>query len=222
MPSLPVSNEKLAEGIRPLPPRANYHTTDLPPPSLPAQPTLNQAGGNGPAPNTSNPMPGTPAPTPPASPAPPARPKRQQYQTDQTKPYIFPYSRPGGPSNPSYLVPYAIAEADNLYHRHSYVSLGLYQLWEAREDCLREERGLGVTGLIGFTKLAIGEDEVDEAEEEQMRREWRFEEEEQEAEIRGDQDGVHKARERRQASRRLHRVDVIYVSGNLSRDEKYG
>lgn len=208
--AIPVSNEELAEGIRPLPPRANYHSTDLPN-SRPAPTPMSIQAGAG-APPTSNPLPGTPAPTPPASPAPPVKPKRQQYQTDQTKPYIFPYSRSAGPGHPSYLVPFAIAEADNLYHRHSYVSLGLYQLWEAREDCLREERGLGVTGLIGFSRLAIGEEELDEAEEEQMRREWMFEEEEMEAERRGDKDGVRKARDRRQASRRLHRVDVIYVS----------
>lgn len=114
--SIPVSNEKLAEGIKPLPPRANYHTTDLPPDSRThTAPIPNQA--NAIAPATSNPLPGTPAPTPPASPAPPPRPKRQQYQTDQNKPYIFPYSRSMGPGHPSYLVPYAIAEADNLYHR---------------------------------------------------------------------------------------------------------
>lgn len=67
-------------------------------------------------------------------------------------------------------------------------------------------------GLIGFSRLAIGEEEVDEAEEEQMRREWKFEEEEMEAEARGDKEGVKRARERKQASRRLYRVEVIYVS----------
>lgn len=109
------------------------------------------------------------------------------------------------------LVPFAIAEADKLYHRHAYVSLGLYQLWEARENCLREERGLGPSGLIGFSNFHL-DDEVDEAAEEALRREWKYEEEEMEATARGDTAGAKAAAEKKAAAKRLHRVEVIYVS----------
>lgn len=108
-------------------------------------------------------------------------------------------------------MPYAIDEADKLYHDHVFVSLALYQLWESREDYLREERGLGQRGLIGFSSLRI-DDEQDEAAEEAMRRDWRYEEEELRAESKGDAEGVRLAREKRAAARRLYRVEVIYVS----------
>ncbi|KAK4686751.1 hypothetical protein P7C73_g3374, partial [Tremellales sp. Uapishka_1] len=198
-PTTSVPSEKLAEAIQPLPVRPFYHSTAVPisvsrSPQHPAQ---------------SQPLPGTPAPSPPPSPL--VKAKKQQYQTDPTRPFVFPYSR-SSQGAPSSLVPFAIAEAEGLYHRHAYVSLGLYQTWQTREECLREERGLGMKGLIGFDRsLQIGDDD-DAAAEEAMRREWQYEEEEMEAKERGDKAAQNKAKEKRLAAKRLHRVEIIYRS----------
>lgn len=193
---VPIATETLAESIRPLPARPNYHSTEIPESS-------SSSLGMG-----SMPQPGTPAPTPPQSPQ--QKPKKLQFQTDPTRPFVFPYSQTTqGP--PASLVPYAIAEADKLYHSHVFVSLGLYQLWQAREDCMREERGLGQSGLIGFSNLHLDDDE-DEAAEEALRRDWQYEDEERLAHEKGDKEGVKLAHEKRAAARRLYRVEVIYVS----------
>ena len=40
------------------------------------------------------------------------------------------------------LVPYAIEEADRLYHRHMYVSAALWQMWRTREECMTADSGL--------------------------------------------------------------------------------
>lgn len=56
------------------------------------------------------------------------------------------------------------------------------------------------------------DDEDDEAAEQAMRRDWKFEEEEQKAQDKGDTAGVKLAQDKRAASRRLYRVEVIYVS----------
>lgn len=82
------------------------------------------------------PMAATPAPSPPPSP----KPKKQQYQTDQSKPFVLPFS--SSTPIPKSLVPYAIAEADELYSRHMYVPLGLFQTWRTREDFILDESGL--------------------------------------------------------------------------------
>jgi len=83
-----------------------------------------------------NPMNATPAPSPPPSP----KPKKQQYQTDQTKPFVFPFSPQAYITKR--LVPYAIDEADELYERHLHISLALFQIWRTREDYLLDESGL--------------------------------------------------------------------------------
>lgn len=81
----------------------------------------------------------TPAPSPPPSP----KPKKQQFQTDQTRPFLFPFSRSTWASRRGgSLVPFAIDEADNLYHKHMYVSLSLWQMWRTREECMTAESGL--------------------------------------------------------------------------------
>ncbi|WWC70433.1 uncharacterized protein I206_104384 [Kwoniella pini CBS 10737] len=193
-----VSNEKLAEGIKPIPSRPNYHSTEIP-----ASQSRNSQMQTSPAASGSNPLPGTPAPSPPPSP----KPKKQQYQTDPTRPFVFPYSRASA-NAPISLVPFAISEADNLYHRHEYISLGLYQLYQAREECMREERGLGKRGLIGFSTSQW--DDEDEEAEEAMRREWKYEEEEIDAINQGNKEGAKLAREKKAAARRLHRVEIIY------------
>lgn len=203
---LPIPSEKLSDGIKPLPPRPNYHSTEIPS-AKSGNEGLRDPMASTPAPQTSAPLPATPAPTPPQSPL--QKPKKQQYQTDPTKPFLFPYSRS---TTTSSLVPFAIQEADKLYSKHSYVSLGLWQLWQEREECLREERGLGVSGLIGFDRLTLDEDEEDDAAMEAMRRDWQYEEQEMECVGRGDKEGARAAREKKAAARRLHRVDIIYVS----------
>jgi len=204
--SVSVSNEKLAESVKPIPARPDYHSTEIPSPVLPAIPRAQLPSQQ----TNSLPLPGTPAPSPPQSPL--QKPKKQQFQTDPSRPFVFPYSRTAAGA-PASLVPFAIAEADKLYQRHAYVSLGLYQLWEAREDCMREERGLGRSGLIGFQNSSA-EEEEDEAAEEALRRDWRYEELEMECLAQGDKDGAKVAREERAASRRLHRVEIIYVSNH--------
>lgn len=84
------------------------------------------------------PQPATPAPSPPPSP----KPKKQQFQTDQNRPFLFPFSRRQARYNSSRLVPYAIDEADKLYTTHLYVSLSLWQMWKTREECMTVESGL--------------------------------------------------------------------------------
>lgn len=93
---------------------------------------MNQHGPYRPAP-----QPATPAPSPPPSP----KPKKQQYQTDQTRPFLFPFSR-GLPGKDAQLVPFAIDEADRLYNKHMYISASLAQMWRTREDCMTAESGL--------------------------------------------------------------------------------
>lgn len=195
---VPVPTEALADGVKPLPVQPDYHSTEIPQSS-------SAPYSNG---NTFF-QPGTPAPTPPQSPQ--QRPKKLQFQTDPTKPFVFPYSQTSQ-SNPASLVPYAIEEADKLYHSHLYVSLGLYQLYQAREETMKEERGMGRGGLLGFSNLNLDDDE-DEAAEQAMRRDWQYEEEEQKAQAKGDTEGAKLAREKRAAARRLHRVEILYVSG---------
>lgn len=83
-------------------------------------------------------QPATPAPSPPPSP----KPKKQQFQTDQTRPFLFPFSRSTWSRRGNPLVPFAIDEADKLYHKHMYVSLALWQMWRTREECMTAESGL--------------------------------------------------------------------------------
>nr|ODN97858.1 hypothetical protein L204_03283 [Cryptococcus depauperatus CBS 7855] len=211
-----VPNEKLAEGIKPIPPRPDYHSTDLPPSVPRPYPPQNAiyAGANSQG-GMSAPMPGTPAPSPPPSPAPgPNGPKKkQQYQTDPTRPFIFPYSYNSSSAAPDSLVPFAISEANTLYEKHVYVSLGLVQMWEAREEYIREERGLGKSGLIGFTNRydKLGqEDDEDKEEVDAMMRDWNYEQEYMECEEKGDKEGAKKAKKKRMAAKRLRRVDIIH------------
>ena len=85
------------------------------------------------------PQPATPAPSPPPSPS--SKPKKQQYQTDQSRPFLFPFSRTQA-GKEARLVPFAIDEADRLYNKHMYVGLALAQMWRTREDCMTAESGL--------------------------------------------------------------------------------
>jgi len=70
-----------------------------------------------------------------------------------------------------------------------------------------------MSGLIGFDKLSLDDDEEDdEVAMEAMLRESKFEEEEMECQEKGDKEGAKAARQKLASSKRLHRVDVIYVS----------
>lgn len=127
-PLVELPADKLAAALIPIPARPHYHHN--PDEDIPGMPQRFPTS-NGPQP----PQPATPAPTPPQSP----KPKKQQYQTDQTRPFLFPYSRIRGQTR---LVPFAIEEADRLYSKHMHVSLALYQMWRTREDCILDESGL--------------------------------------------------------------------------------
>lgn len=120
---LPI--EKLATAVDPLPPRRL---------AIRSQGGENSEGGasqQGPA------QPSTPAPSPPPSP----RPGKQKFQTDQTKPFVLPFS---SSVQGDRTVPYSIEEADRLYKQNMYVSTEAWQLWRTKEDMAREERGLAL------------------------------------------------------------------------------
>lgn len=140
---VPISTSKLAQAYSPIPIRHHYEHDDsdasaqsgLPQSVPPPHPYHQNAQGG------FRPMPTTPAPSPPPSP----KPKKQQFQTDQGRPFLFPFSRStlkrkGGGNGA--LVPFAIDEADKLYHKHMYVSLSLWQMWRTREECMTRESGL--------------------------------------------------------------------------------
>ncbi|KAL5527397.1 hypothetical protein ACEPAG_6188 [Sanghuangporus baumii] len=141
---LPISPLKLAEAFSPIPVRHHYHHSDEPDfqqqQSNQGQQQQNQAAfptGNPTYNPTAQPL--TPMPTPPPSP----KPKKQQYQTDQSRPFLFPFSRSQVKgSRGARFVPDAIEEADRLYNKHMHISVSLYQMWRTREDCMIEESGL--------------------------------------------------------------------------------
>lgn len=207
-----VPLKKLAEAVQPMPIRANYHSSvEEGLPRAFVEPVAQQKV----IPPTSLPQPGTPAPSPP--PTPPMKAKKQQYQTDPTRPFVFPFSRYQGGFGPSRLVPYAIDEAERLHRTHMHVPLSLYQLWQTREEYIREERGLGKAGLIGFSIIPADDDDDDEFEEDptwdayQME-DWRFEQEQNSCRERGDHARETLLKEKRLSLKRLYRTELIYVS----------
>lgn len=136
---VPVPAGKLAEAYSPIPIRHHYEHDDQDashpglPPGGPHGPQYHPQAGSG-----FRMQPATPAPSPPPSP----KPKKQQFQTDQTRPFLFPFSRSTWSRRGNPLVPFAIDEADKLYHKHMYVSLALWQMWRTREECMTAESGL--------------------------------------------------------------------------------
>ncbi|KAI6097432.1 hypothetical protein EDD16DRAFT_1889586 [Pisolithus croceorrhizus] len=150
-PSVFGPPSRLAQAYSPIPIRHHYHhdESDLQQAGLPN--VISQSFRQQP-PNMSfrpNSQPLTPAPSPPPSP----KPKKQQYQTDQHRPFLFPFSRRGRRGlNKDRLVPFAVDEADRLYSKHMYVSLSLWQMWRTREECMTAESGLecmpGMEGII--------------------------------------------------------------------------
>jgi hypothetical protein len=164
------------------------------------------------------PLPATPAPSPP-----PVKTKKQQFQTDQGRPFLFPFSFIKGSSR---LVPYAIDEADKLYLRHMHVSLSLYQMWQTREECIRDESGLTANGMhtstngqagadgAKFIDSELGEDELGNLPADIVKLDKALEAAEatlKNAESLGDRAGQRRAKERRDDLKRLRRVETIYV-----------
>lgn len=154
----PVPPSKLAQAYSPIPIRHHYHHDDLGS-GAGAGSNFSQQGQQSHS-GFRGPQPPTPAPSPPPAP----KPKKQQYQTDQTRPFLFPFSRSqrfGGRGQGSY-VPFAIDEAEKLYNRHMYVSLALWQMWRTREECMTAESGLehmpGST-ISAFSTLSVADTE---------------------------------------------------------------
>lgn len=135
-----IQPDKLAAAYSPIPVRHHYHHDEidqqqghLTQQQYQQQQQQQQQQGQ----YRPNQQPATPAPSPPPSP----KPKKQQYQTDQTRPFLFPYSA-RSKYRDGRLVPFAIDEADRLFHKHMYVSAALWQMWRTREDCMTAESGL--------------------------------------------------------------------------------
>ncbi|KJA24554.1 hypothetical protein HYPSUDRAFT_136073 [Hypholoma sublateritium FD-334 SS-4] len=129
-----VLTRRLAKAYTPIPVRHHYHHDDDGGAGMPMQfaPPPPPPGAF-----RHNPQPPTPAPSPP--PPPPNKPKKQQYQTDQSRPFLFPFAK-GQPG--ARRVPFAVDEADTLYSKHMYISLALAQMWRTRDDCMTAESGL--------------------------------------------------------------------------------
>lgn len=133
-----IQTSKLAQAYSPIPVRHHYHHDDSEsqhpnPHSNPHNHPFHQQAPSAPY----RPQPPTPAPSPPASP----KPKKQQYQTDQNRPFLFPFSAKSRLKDGK-LVPFAIDEADKLFNKHMYVSVALWQMWKTREECMTVESGL--------------------------------------------------------------------------------
>ncbi|KAK1228877.1 Factor arrest protein 11 [Marasmius sp. AFHP31] len=204
-------SSKLSQAYSPIPVRHHYHHDDL-------------EGHNGPPHNGPHPFgqppgafnrptiqPATPAPSPPP---PNAKPKKQQYQTDQTRPFLFPFSKAQG--RDARFVPFAIDEADKLYNRHMYVSLALAQMWKTREDCMTVESGLermpGAESEFESSTFTPKDPETAEPLPDLALLEAKIAEAEaalEKAEVAGDK---RKARERKEDLMRLKRVEQIYSS----------
>ncbi|KAJ3516201.1 hypothetical protein NLJ89_g1274 [Agrocybe chaxingu] len=123
---------RLAKAYSPIPVRHHYHHHD----------ESESAIAHGGHPQGGGMPPQTPSQPPQHLPPPPSpKPKKQQYQTDQTRPFLFPFSKSQFGKN-GRLIPFAIDEADRLYNKHMYISLALSQMWRTREDCMTAESGL--------------------------------------------------------------------------------
>ncbi|QRW16449.1 hypothetical protein RhiXN_04450 [Rhizoctonia solani] len=126
-----LTTERLATALSPIPVRPPYHQTHSDPqhPNQPGQPMHDPMHiiwvleWN---PNLQNP-----------------KQKKLQFQTDQTKPFVFPFSRSTG------NIPVSVEEAERLYKKHMHVSLALWQMWEVREACWREETGVDESVALG-------------------------------------------------------------------------
>ncbi|KDQ64661.1 hypothetical protein JAAARDRAFT_234148 [Jaapia argillacea MUCL 33604] len=213
VPAFHIPAAKLAQAYSPIPVRHHYQHDDVDPhqsgiPQNGHPHAFHAQQHNGPF--RTVPQPATPAPSPPPSP----KPKKQQYQTDQNRPFLFPFSRSRFKRN-ARLVPFAIDEADNLYNKHMYVSLSLWQMWRTREECMTAESGLpfmpGSEAIVEQKQLPSDDDfleplaDVALLDAEIAESELALKQAESSSERR-------KARERREDLLRLKRVEQIYNS----------
>ncbi|KIJ37340.1 hypothetical protein M422DRAFT_69303 [Sphaerobolus stellatus SS14] len=128
----------LAEAYSPIPVRPHYHHDNTH--GFGQDPLAGGPYGlnRGPINPNSGPLPPTPIPTPPP---PSPKPKKQLYQTDQNRPFVFPFTARSQLRNAK-LVPFAIDEADRLYERHMHVGSALWQMAKTREEYILDESGL--------------------------------------------------------------------------------
>ncbi|KAG6832892.1 hypothetical protein H0H92_004776 [Tricholoma furcatifolium] len=203
----PASTLKLAQAYSPIPVRHHYHHDDDSNFGIPGAPHQQFQ-----APQRSQwpvPQPATPAPSPPPSP----KPKKQQYQTDQSRPFLFPFPK-GQFGRDARYVPFAINEADYLYHKHMYVSLALWQMWRTREDCITAESGLehmpGEDEFQSSTFTANQDPEVAEPLPDIALLDTKIEEAMKTLETAESSTEKRKALERKEDLMRLKRVEQIY------------
>lgn len=191
--------EKLAEAIAPIPVRPHYHaplrdaTEDV------FTSLFHSAHPPSSSSHDSGPMPLTPAPSP--QPSPQMKPKKEKWQTDPLRPFIFPFSSAMG----GRTIPAAIKEADDLFKRHMYVPLGVWQLWKEREEFIKEDMGVPPLSL---------EDDGAATTKADSERAGRIEAIEKEAELAKEDSDLKAAKlaaERQSHLRKLQHVETIYV-----------
>ncbi|KAG6838009.1 hypothetical protein H0H93_008403 [Arthromyces matolae] len=203
----PLLSSRLAQAYSPIPVRHHYHHED----------DSNNGMLGGPPHFHSNPppsyrplpQPATPAPSPPPSP----KPKKQQYQTDQNRPFLFPFPK-GQFGKDARYVPFAINEADQLYNKHMYISLSLWQMWRTREDCITAESGLdhmpGEDEFQSSTFNANQDPEVAEPLPDLAVLDAKIEEASETLQTSQSNAEKKKARERKEDLMRLKRIEQIY------------
>jgi hypothetical protein len=188
--------EKLAEALAPIPIRPHYHA----PLRDPTEDVFTSLFHSAQPPSHSGqPMPLTPAPSP--LPSPQMKPKKEKWQTDPLRPFIFPFSSALG----GRTIPAAIKEADDLFSRHMYIPLGVWQLWREREEFIREDMGVPALTLDDENATAV------KAESDRAKRVEAIRAEAERAKVAGDFKASRKAAERKNNLRKLDYVETIYV-----------
>ena len=137
--------DRIAQASAPTPLRPLYPYTQSSTASDAAKPADGGPGPNG------GPQPTTPAPTPPPSP----KPKKQQYQTDQSRPFVLPFSE--ARSGKMRVVPRSVEEAGELYRRNMRVSTELWQTTKVREEYIGDETGIAAS--LAKTRISAEGDE---------------------------------------------------------------
>ncbi|KZP00033.1 hypothetical protein CALVIDRAFT_510034 [Calocera viscosa TUFC12733] len=206
-PDIPA--EKFATALSPIPVRPHYHYNP-PEDEFPQRFDTRQGYWQ-----QGTPFPVTPAPSPPpqqqAQQQAGGKPKKQQYQTDQTKPFVFPFTR-----SSRQTVPYAIDEADNLYVKHMHVSLAVFQMWRTREDYIRDEGGMSPLPETEMEEVPLDSADSEDqgmAFRDIVRLENAIKEVERQigvAETQGDKVQCNKLRDKKEDLLRLRRVETIY------------
>ena len=144
----------LASTIEPLPPRHD-EAPESPVPAngddahalvLPNVPPAGVGNGNGPL---------------------PPRAGKQKYQTDQSRPFVFPYTAGG------VAVPASIREAVALYQQHLYVPTRCWQLWHVRQQYLDEASAADAEAELSAARLgAMRLDEDPQRAQDVQRLQW--------------------------------------------------